>query len=242
VTPTTATTEPGKPDQTVHPEGERIGQAALGYAWHGWPILPGTWPTRRQADGWPVPFAAALPYCGPMSTNDVVRYWHQHDYPVLLAAGLTIDVLEVRRSLGADLLQRLDQHGPVAVLPNGHWLLFVKAGQPPSDELLRRKVRYHGAGSWVPLPPTQIGRGTVHWHIDPASVRWRPFRHISFDSVPRTVRPPRRPPTPQQAQLSNPQPSTPPSPSRSYEPRPRHHALLLTSDRPVLTLTLSQEA
>jgi hypothetical protein len=158
---------------TVEVATEETGDAALRYAWHGWPILPGAQPAEPRPGQWPAPLDAALPYRSPMGTNDVVRSWHGQPHPVLLATGLTIDVFEMPRSQGTELLQQLEPHGPVAVLPGGRWLFFVEAGPAPSDELLPRTVRYYGEGGWVPLPPTRIGHRSVTWHIDPASVRWR---------------------------------------------------------------------
>jgi hypothetical protein len=37
----------GEPETEA--EGGRIGEAALGYAWHGWPIAPGAMPAWRLA-------------------------------------------------------------------------------------------------------------------------------------------------------------------------------------------------
>jgi hypothetical protein len=81
---------------TTDADSDAIGEAALRYAWHGWPIIPGTRPATPRMRGWPTPLAQALPYRSPISTNDVTRYWHHHDHPILLATGLTIDVLAAR--------------------------------------------------------------------------------------------------------------------------------------------------
>jgi hypothetical protein len=53
----------------------------------------------------------------------------------------------VRQPLAGQLLEMLGEHGPVAVLPNGRWLVFVEAGQPP-ELLTGHTMRYHGPGSW----------------------------------------------------------------------------------------------
>jgi hypothetical protein len=223
---------------TLEVEGDGIGEAALRYAWHGWPIAPGVEPNPCPRNGWPVPLTAALPYHGPMSTNDVERYWHHHRHPVLLAAGLTIDVVEVRQSFGAELLQRSGQHGPVAVLPDGQWLFFVEVGTPPSDELLDRNVRHYGAGSWVPLPPTPIGEYPITWHTDPASAGWRPFRRTWFGGELHPVPPSRHRPTQHRAQPSQPRPRLRHAGQpRSPEPPPRHHTQLVASNRATFQVT-----
>jgi hypothetical protein len=46
--------------------GDRIAESALGYAWHGWPIAPGAYPTPCRRGDRPVPLAAAQLYHGPM--------------------------------------------------------------------------------------------------------------------------------------------------------------------------------
>jgi hypothetical protein len=206
---------------TVEADGDRIGEAALRYAWHGWPIAPGTHPAPRRRGSWPVPLAAVLPYRGAMGTNDVARFWCDHPYPVLLAAGLAMDVFQVRQPLATQLLHALRQPGPVAtLLPEGHWLFFVEAAQPP-EQPPGRAVHYHGPGCWLPLPPTRIGRRQMSWHIDPASIGWRLVRRSWFDEVLRTVQPRRR-----RHQPSSPQQSC-----------ARNLTLLVASDRPLFAET-----
>lgn len=200
------------------PDGDGIAEVALRYAWHGWPIIPGTEPSPRRGNGWPVPLAAALPYRGPMSTNDVVRYWHHRPHPVLLAAGLTVDVLEMCRAAATRLLHDLPHRGAVAVLPNGRWCFFIDTGQSPPRELLSRNMRYHGAATWVPLPPTRIGRRQMSWHIDPASIGWRLFPRDWLNGVLRPA-PPRRP-----------------SPRR-LQAQPTNLTLLVASDHPTFEVT-----
>lgn len=235
------TNSKGDPHVTVAVDDAAIGEAALRYAWHGWPIAPGGQPTPPRDDGWPAPLPGALPYRGPMSTNDVVRHWH-HPHPVLLAAGLTIDAFQLSQRDGTALLDKLGQHGPVAALPDGHWLLFIETGQPLPEELLGPTVRYHGAGSWVPLPPTRLGQRQLTWHIDPASTGWRLFRRDWFASGPRPAPPPRPLPQPH-APLSTLRPGSPPaSPPRSRRPHPRHYTPRLASDCATFQVTsLNQE-
>ena len=229
-------------------EGDRIGDAALGYAWHGWPIAPGAHPTPHRRGSWPVPLAAALPYHGPMSTNDVARCWHHHPHAVLLATGGSIDVLAVRQPLATQLLHTLGEHGPIAALPDGQWLFLVEAGQPP-EQLPGHPMRYHGPGSWVPLPPTRLGQGHLSWHIDPASTGWRPLRHAQLHHALRTGAPTpghepatttAQPTTPPAAQPRHRRPPQRLSPPR--QPRPKNITLLVVGDRPLFEVTnITQE-
>jgi hypothetical protein len=226
-------------------EGDRIGDAALGYAWHGWPIAPGAYPTPCRRGGWPVPLAAALPYHGPMSTNDVARCWHHHPHPILLATGGSIDVLTVRAPLASQLLDTLGEHGPIAKLPDGQWLLFVEAGQPP-EPLPGHPMRYHGPGGWVPLPPTHLEQGQLTWHIDPASSGWRPLRRDRLHHALRTGQPsPAAEPAPTSPAA---QPTTLPAAqphrrrahqraSQPRQPRPKNITLLVADDRPLFEVT-----
>jgi hypothetical protein len=239
---------------TGEPEagGDRIGEAALGYAWHGWPIAPGAHAAPGWRGGWPVPLAAALPYRGPMGTNDVARCWHHHPHPILLATGLSIDVLAVRAPLASQLLDTLGEHGPVAALPDGRWLVFVEAGQPP-EPLSEHPMRYHGPGSWVPLPPTRLGQGHLTWHVDPASTGWRPLRRDRLhhalrtgqptqeDHEPATTRPAAQPITLPAAQPRHRRPQRRPAPSR--QPRPKNITLLVAGDHPLFEVThLAQQS
>jgi hypothetical protein len=222
--------------------GIAMGEAALRYAWHGWPVAPGV-PQDPRTDSWPPPAEVAMRYRSPMSTNDVVRCWQVHPYPVLLATGLTIDTLEVHRPRDVELLRSLEAHGPVAVLPGGRWLFFVEAGESPTGPPVRN-IRAHGAGSWVPLPPTRIGDDSVRWHIDPASVNWRLARRGWVESAlrlesrahSRSKRPP--------ASLGGPRSTRQHvhQRARPRDPGPRHRAPLVAGDHATVQVTyLNQE-
>jgi hypothetical protein len=222
---------------TPEPISAEPREAALRCAWRGWPIVPGT-PSSTCVDDWSVPLEAALPYRGPMSTNDVTRHWQHETYPLLLVTGLTIDVVEVRQSLGNTLLEQAGRHGPVALLPGRRWLFFVEAGKPsPDNDLLRRKVRHHGAGSQVPLPPTRLGQRPVRWHTDPASVQWRLFRQDQLSPALRpTAQPPPTPRPPAPASQLHPGHQHP-NRAPSYQPAPRHHTLRVAGDRATVHVT-----
>jgi hypothetical protein len=226
----------GEPEPEA--EGDRIGDAAFGYAWHGWPIAPGAHPAPCRRDGWPVPLTGALPYHGPMSTNEVARCWHHHPHAVLLATGLSIDVLAVPAPLASQLLHTLDRPGPIAALPDGQWLMFIEAGQPPEPPP-GHPMGYHGPGSWVPLPPTHLDQGQLRWHIDPASTGWRPLRR---DRLHHALLHAGQPRPDQQPATTSPaaQPRhrrTPRRPAPSRQPRPKNITLLVTGDRPLFEVT-----
>jgi hypothetical protein len=148
----------------------RLRLASLRYAAHGWALLPG--PESGPDDA------------GPNDAGSGDR--RRHDGPVLLVTGRSFDVLEVPavvglRALGtarlhADVLgaAQEDGGGPVAVSATGRWMFFVRPGLPLRPELANcLDVVRHGAGSWVPAPPSRMPEGVVHWAVAPRKVHWR---------------------------------------------------------------------
>jgi len=139
---------------------EQLRDAAFRYAEYGWPVAPGGRPARPRRDGWPAPQDTTLPYHGPMSTNDIARYWQHHPHPVLLHTGpYALDVFRLPERIATPLLHQLttrSQRGPVAILPNHQWLFLITAHDPPPEELNRRTIHYHGPNNWIPAPPTRI--------------------------------------------------------------------------------------
>jgi hypothetical protein len=46
----------------------------------------------------------------------------------------------------------------------------------------------HGAGSWIPLPPTAFEHGIVHWRVRPEVCGWElPTAHTVQDAMVRAV-------------------------------------------------------
>jgi hypothetical protein len=152
--------------------------------------------TRHGRDGWPVPPDTAMPYHGPMSTNDIARYWHHHPHPVLLSTGgHCLDAFRLPEQIATRLLHQLTntgQRGPVATLPNHQWLFLITADDPPPEALRRRTVHYHGPNNWIPAPPTRIRNTAVTWHITPTSVGWQLFEPRTFRNTLAELLPKRR--------------------------------------------------
>ena len=172
----------------------RLRRAALRYAAHGWPVLPGAWLAGlRFACGRPgCPIMAAHP--APESWSDaattepaaVQAWWRRRPHTVLLATGHRFDALEVPATLGLRVLgtARLhsgvlgagaaDARGPVAVTAAGRWMFLVSPGAPLRTELDHRlDIVRHGTGSWIPAAPSRLLEGAVRWAVTPEQCRWR---------------------------------------------------------------------
>jgi hypothetical protein len=130
-----------------------------------------------RAHGWDVAAAARPPRARP---------WRVPLGPVLLATGTAFDVLVVPAHLGLRVLAlarshnhvlgpaRLPIRGPIAATPTGRWMFFVRAGDPLRPELADHPdVTHHGAGSWIPAPPSRLPAGPVRWMVSPAQTRWQ---------------------------------------------------------------------
>ncbi|WP_173079245.1 bifunctional DNA primase/polymerase [Phytohabitans rumicis] len=172
----------------------RLRHAALRYAEHGWDVTPGACLSGAR-------FACARPGCPTMgchpaleqwedaATSDhgqVLTWWRRQPHAVLLPTGRAFDVLEVPAHLGLRVLGAARLHagvvgpgrgqvrGPVAVTPTGRWMLLVRPGDPLRPELDESlDVVRHGAGSWIPAPPTRLPEGPVRWAASPEETRWR---------------------------------------------------------------------
>lgn len=107
----------------------------------------------------------------------VADWWRYAPHSVLLATGVTFDVLELPERLGRLLVSSAGWRrlrGPVATIPTGRWMFLVSPGELLLPELAGRlDVVRHGRGSWIPAPPTRLMEGQVRWHVSPAEVRWR---------------------------------------------------------------------
>jgi len=156
---------------------------AIGLAWHGWPVLPGTYPEGSRWVGRP-----GTPQDGPIPLHDdwlelagndpkkVASLWTGRPYSLLLATGFTLDALDVPAELGRRIATELRAIGlvaPIAATPAGRWLFPVMTGGPLGSELNGHpEVVLHGRGSWVPLPPSPFVHGVVHWRVKPEVAGW----------------------------------------------------------------------
>lgn len=176
----------------VHPrrlQRALLRRAALQYARHGWPVVPGAYRsgTRFRCDraGCPTsgchPAYEDWPRAASCEVVNVLGWWARRDHSVLLATGVGCDVIEAPAWAGEAVVQTLGEHaGPVAITPTGSWLFFVRPGEGLRPELAERPdVVRHTSGSWVPAPPTRFPEGRTRWRVSPPAVEWRladPYR------------------------------------------------------------------
>jgi hypothetical protein len=164
----------------------RLQRAALRLAARGWPVTPGACLRADRFDcgraGCPTTTChPALDGWEQAASHDRARvsgWWRYAPHSVLLATGVTFDVIEVPAQLGRLAITSAgwqgSLRGPVAMLPTGRWMLLTAPGRLLLPELAGRPgVVRHGRGSWVPAPPTRLVEGPVRWKISPADVGWR---------------------------------------------------------------------
>lgn len=159
---------------------------AIGFACHGWPVVPGSYPCGSAwlgahnrdglaADG-PAPVhsdPADFAGCGP---ERVAALWDGRPFSVLLATGLGVDALELSAELGRATAIGLRVAGlpvPIASTPAGQWLFPVAGGGSLHPALASHaEVALHARGSWVALPPSPLLAGVVHWRVKPDVCGW----------------------------------------------------------------------
>ncbi|MBV8997323.1 MAG: bifunctional DNA primase/polymerase [Pseudonocardiales bacterium] len=161
---------------------------AIGFARHGWPVVPGSYPRGSHWVGTPsllrteaghhgaIPVHAdwaQLAGCGP---ERVAELWMGHPFSVLLATGMGIDALDLPAELGRATAIGLRVAGipvPIAATPTGRWLFPVIGAGARNFELAEHPdVLLHAQGGWVPLPPSPCLPGVVHWRIKPEMCGW----------------------------------------------------------------------
>ena len=154
-------------------------RAALRYAEQGWRVIPGAaLMNDRYVCGPLCPTVAVHPavdqweLAASSEWSDVDGWWRNSPYSVLLATGATFDVIEVSARVGAAAVQRV-RTVPVAVDPVGRWMFLVASGATLDPDLSASHATVlHGAGSWIPAPPTRTPGGRIRWEVDPAEVGW----------------------------------------------------------------------
>lgn len=167
----------------------------IGLAWRRWPVLPGTYPAgghwagRADApDSGPVPVYDDWQERIGSAPEDVAGWWTGRPYNLLLATGVTLDAVEMGSGLGTGVARVLRSIGlpvPIIGTPTGRWLFLTQTSAGLADGLAgHADVVVHGAGSCVPLPPSQFPHGVVHWRVRPEVCGWHiPEAHIVQDAV-----------------------------------------------------------
>lgn len=156
---------------------------AIGLAGRGWPVLPGTCVAGGQeddsAEGWtrPAPVQQDWRERGRPNPDEVAATWAEYPYSLLVATGSVLDAVEVGDEFGrraARLLRVIGQPTPIVAMPDSRWLFLTKVATGlPAALAENDDVRWHGDGSWIPLPPTPFTHGVVHWRVKPTAWGWR---------------------------------------------------------------------
>lgn len=179
---------------------------AIGLASRGWPVLPGTFPTgsgwsgrtgsaeggtggtgTEEAGTGPTPVQPDWSQRAGLTPDDVSSWWAQQPYSLLVATGSVLDAVEVDAVLGRHVAAAMRWEGfpvPIVAAPNGRWFFLTESGSELSPELADSgRVRLHGSGSWLALPPSPCvlspgdavngGSGVMHWRVKPEVCGWR---------------------------------------------------------------------
>jgi hypothetical protein len=157
---------------------------AVGLAWRGWPIVPGTYPSegawtdglRHRGDG-PSPVREDWQDRLDTAPEEVASWWTGRPYSLLVATGKNLDAIEVSDTVGkrtAAMLRAVGIVVPIAATPEGRWLFLTQPARRDRTELCGgADVQVHGKGSWIPIPPSLYGHGIVHWRVKPQVCGWQ---------------------------------------------------------------------
>jgi len=157
---------------------------AIGLAWRGWPVLPGTYPAGLRwagregvEDTGPMPVHADWQERIGTKPEQVATWWTGRPYSLLLATGITLDAIEVPGHLGrgtARMLRAVGLPVPIMAAPDDRWMFLVGSGQKLARPLAELgDVVLHQEDSWVPLPPTPVQHSVVHWRVRPEVCGWQ---------------------------------------------------------------------
>ncbi len=168
---------------------------AIGLSSRGWPVLPGTYPTKdrwvgrngAETDG-PVPVHRDWEQRLGTDPDHVASWWSGRPYSLLLATGPLVEAPVGGSGPGRRAAVELRSQGapvPIAATPGGRWYLLTRGGQTLDGELAAHPdVSLHSAGSWLPLPPSTFPQGLVHWRVKPQVCDWRlPEPHVVQDAL-----------------------------------------------------------
>ncbi|OLR89726.1 bifunctional DNA primase/polymerase [Actinokineospora bangkokensis] len=156
---------------------------AIGLAFRGWPVLPGTYPAGSVwagRDGYaasgPVPVHADWQARVGTAAEVVATWWTGQPHSLLLATGAGFDAIEVDVDLGREAARVLRSVGvpvPIIGTPDSRWLFLTTSGGALGTDLAAAGAVLHGAGEWITLPPSPAAHGVVHWRVKPEVCGWR---------------------------------------------------------------------
>lgn len=117
----------------------------------------------------------------------IAHLWYgPQPWNVLLPTGDLFDVWQAPLDVASRALDELRAArraiGPVAYTPLGEWMLFTRArlGAPPLRLPDGLPLTYHGPGSYVLAPPSQLAGASIRWWRPPSPIaprlpRWEPI-------------------------------------------------------------------
>ncbi|HEX8870713.1 MAG TPA: bifunctional DNA primase/polymerase [Lentzea sp.] len=173
---------------------------AVSLAYRGWPVLPGTYPAGSESGVTQWAGRSGLELHGPIPVHrdwvdrigtrpdQVATWWTGRSYSLLVATGHVVDAIEVGTDLGrraAVALRSIGVPVPIAATPSGRWMFLVKSGSKLNAELANNAdVHLYGKGEYIPLPPTPMAHGVVHWRVKPSICGWNlPDAHVVQDAL-----------------------------------------------------------
>ncbi|WP_033443231.1 bifunctional DNA primase/polymerase [Saccharothrix sp. NRRL B-16314] len=173
---------------------------AVNLAWHGWPVLPGTYPAGEQwagrdgvEDDGPTPVHHDWQERIGTKAEQVATWWTGHSYSILLATGHGVDAIEVPADLGRRAAVELRATGipvPIVATPAGRWMFLVASGGSAAGTDADADVRHYGKGEYVPLPPSPCDVGVVHWRVKPQICAWQlPHASVVREALVQAVNP-----------------------------------------------------
>ncbi|WP_370945186.1 bifunctional DNA primase/polymerase [Amycolatopsis sp. cg5] len=156
---------------------------AIGLAWRGWPVLPGVNPVAVRGEDDDLTWRRPVPAYDNWSDvigahpHQVAEWFCDKTHSLLVATGTVLDAIEVDDDLGkraARLLRATGHPAPIVAMPNGRWLFLTTAATTiPAALAAQASIEWHGAGSWIPLPPSPFQHGVVHWRVKPEVWGWQ---------------------------------------------------------------------
>ncbi|WP_026316473.1 bifunctional DNA primase/polymerase [Actinokineospora enzanensis] len=167
---------------------------AIGLAFRGWPVLPGTYPVAGHwagregvEDTGPVPVHSDWQERVGTRAEQVATWWTGRPYSLLLATGAGYDALEVGDDLGRRAARALRSVGmpvPIIATPDSRWFFLTRSGTQLDADLAAADITHHADGSWIALPPSPAEHGVVHWRVKPEVCGWQiPTSRIVQDAL-----------------------------------------------------------